>query len=220
MKTASNPVAKTGYIVTDAVLASLTRDYVYGTQQAVQVNASYLRILVAHTQRELEKLGVKRPTQDGSLSTLQLIHDRLYAVILAAVTTADIAPEEGQDKEERRRRAKERNRRSNFARSAKSTLTSYIKAGGKLMSLKVDELTKESLQSAYRADAPGPKSLFERIGDTQNKLEAMVKELAASDEDTAQEFVEQVHLRMAKLVSMKPTVVAKTKIGEIVLHPH
>lgn len=214
-------LSKTGYLVTDAVLAALARDYVQGAHQAAQVNDSFLRILTAHTQRELERQKVRRPTQDGSLSMLDIVYDKLYAVVLEAVTTADIAKVEGLDKAERARRAQERNRRSNFARSAKATLVAAVRSGANLMKLEVEDVTKRSLQ-AYVTQNKAPKSVFDRLTDAKTKFEELVIELAKDDADSAADFVMQVQAKLIELVpeAAKPIAKARTKVGELVLHPH
>lgn len=216
-------LAKTGYLVTDAVLSVLARDYVAGTQQAAAIRGSYLSILVAHTKRELKSLKQRRPTQDGSLAAIETVHEHLYGVVLKAVTTPDVAPGDGLDKPERARRAKERNRRTNFARSAKSTLVAAIKHGANIAKLSPESVTKDALRRFYQK---GPRSLFDRIADAEKKLESMVTELVKAEEETAQDFVLQMHERMQALVKPVATVhgpllrPTPRRDREIAAHPH
>lgn len=192
-------LAKAGWIASDAILTSLAKDYVEGRDQSISVAGSYVKILTAHTQRELEKQGVKRATKEKALAAIETVHAHAYAVILAAVTTPDLKHSEDLPDKEQTRRALERNRRSNFARSAKSTLVAYVEAGGSMSALKPSDVTKELLRSQYQPkNPPTPQERAERA---VVRIEALLTALAAEDMDAAEELAEMIRTRVAAVVA-------------------
>jgi hypothetical protein len=211
--------SRTGFILSDEALAALARDYAAGVQRAGAVRGRYLPVLVAHTKRELDRVGAKRPQMDTVLAAIDAVHDHHYAIILEAITTPDLVIADGIPDEERQRRTKERNRRSNFARSAKSTLVSYVRAGGKVAGLDPAEVTKEKLRQLFAPTREGPIPIEERLETTEARLEALVKKLAAEDMDEAQRVVERLHVKLAELVEIKPVARGRVKRGEVTLHP-
>lgn len=210
-------LSKTGYIVTDATLAALAREYVSGIEQVDNVRGNYLRILVAHSQRDITRSGGKRASRIQCEGAVNAAHDHLYAVIMEAVTTQDIAHSDDLPDDERMRRSLERNRRSNFARTAKSTLLAWIAAGGKLMSLRPADVTKEGLRKLYARRSPEA-PLSERMERIARSLERRVKELAEEDMDEAREFVDELQTRLALLVA-RPLARKTVRRGDMTLHP-
>lgn len=214
-RSAVTPFARSGYLVTDAALAALARDYMDGITRADTVRGSYLRVLVAHSKRAL------RSVKDA-LEAVEQTHLHLYGVITNAVTTPDIEPAEGLIAEERDRRTRERNRRTNFARTAKSTLVSWIRAGGELKTLNPKEVTKDKLQELYaQARPPDRKSTWERL---ETRVEDLLKKLVEDDLDEAQALVNSLQAKINAVIApeagRKPVASRKKKVGELVLHPH
>jgi hypothetical protein len=222
-------LAKTGYIVSDATLVQLTKEFGEGIDKADGVRGNFLKILVAHSKRALGKWNVKRATTEKALEAVDEAYGHLYAVVLEAITTPDLQPDPDVSQEERTRRAYERNRRSTFARSAKSTLVAWINAGGRLATLNPAEVTKEELRSAYAGEgtSASARTLESRIASTASRLEAFVKELAEDDLEEAREAVEELIGRLQALVEPeappgkhRPLTARKKRIGELTLHPH
>lgn len=204
-----------GYLVSDEIVTKMARDYSDAQFASSNVRGAYLRVLVAHSK---EALGnARRPTTEQALKAVADTHTRLYAVVLAAITTPDVEADEKLSADERRARALERNRRSTFARSAKSTLTTYIRGGGKLQLLVPEEVTKEALR---RESEPveRDKNPATRAEKLEAQLEAAVKEMAAMDRDDAQAFVEEMHEKLLQLVA-KPLTQRPMKRGELTFHP-
>jgi len=222
--------ARTGYLVTEAALAALAKDYASGVEQTEGVRGTYLRILVAHSKRELETAGVKRATTDAALAAVQRAHEALYTIVLAAITTPDIAPDDEADADETRRRTKERNRRSTFARTSKTTLVRAIEAGERLAALDPATVTKEMLQARYAQVRAGPGTATERIARLRASLERLVRELAEEDKDAAQAAVRETQkgLRAAlkpapaepEQPAVRPLTRKRKQVGELTLHPH
>lgn len=219
--TTKHNYAKTGYIVSDAVLTHLAQEYASGVEATEGVRGTYLRILVAHSKRELETRGVKRATTDIALAAVQAAHDQLYPVILKAITTPDVAPDKNVADDEMRRRTQERNRRSNFARTSKTALVNAIKAGERLAALDPATVTKEMLMARYAQVRAGPGTPQERITRLWDSVKAQLTELAKEDVDAAREQIRDLEMSLQAVIE-PPRQIAKGKMkrGELTLHPH
>lgn len=223
-------LAKTGYIVSDATLVELARNYAEGINTIDSIRGDSLKILVAHSKRELGKWKVKRATTEKALEAVNEAYSHLYAVVLEAITTPDLLPDPNVSQQERSKRAELRNRRSNFMRSAKSTLVAWINAGGRLSTLDPADVTKEKLRelSAPEGAAEDVDAVEDRIDTVETRLEGFVKELAAEDLDAARMKVEEIITRLRALVrraepppgKMRQVTTRKKRVGEITLHPH
>lgn len=211
----SYDIAKHGYIVTEAALSDLARRYVQGVELTEGTRATYLQVLVAHSKQELNG---KRPTEAQQIEAINETHGKLYGIILDAVTTEDIAPDDAQPKEEQQRRARERNRRSTFARTSKSTLVRWVRAGGKLASLDPAETTKDSLRVTASAD---PASADEIISRAEATLERALRVLVVQDPEGAQDMVNEIQGRLQAIVTPpKPLTRTRRQVGSLTLTPH
>lgn len=205
------------YLISDAAIATLAKEYVTGIASIEKVRGNYLRALVAHSQAAC--FGTKRLTTEKTLDLVQKVHERLYGIVLSAITTADIAPDAEAPAEEQHRRALERNRRSNFARSAKSTLDAWIQFGGKLKDLRPEDVTKEGLRrGSGESDRSSPDRLVRSTDRTLRRLEKLVTELVAVDRDAASRVYEELIEKLGPLVA-KPLTRRAMKRGEVTLHP-
>jgi len=132
-------IEKRHYVATTAQVAQLATAQYSGAQASAAGGLCYMRVLYATLMHELgiDKKHARLPSSESqmaALNTLQTTYMR--AIVEAIATDCD---------------ALERNRRTNFARTAKSTLARYIKADGDLRALKVTTLTKASLTEAIHA---------------------------------------------------------------------
>lgn len=142
---------KNRYSMTDIQVETFARDMVASVDAVNAGRTTYLRVLVNHCQATLGKVKRgKTLTGETQLSVLGDVADRLYAAVLRGITTPEIAPDEGLDKAEATRRSIERNKRSTFARSAKSVLASWINAGGDMRALDVETVTRDPLMAQVR----------------------------------------------------------------------
>lgn len=235
---------KTGYIITDAALAVLARDYAASLERAGRLRGTYLSVLVAHSKRELK---ARRATIEQAVEAVERVNEHFYPIILEAVTTPEIAITEDMDDAEKISRSKERTRRATFARTAKSTLVSALKAGAKLSAMDPAKVTKASLQEYYTQAREGPGTIQERIERTETQLENLtmqlveedplaaqrlvegrvehfIKQLAEEDTATAQRFVEELQERLAAVMDeLKPAtrqMKGRRRVGELTLHAH
>lgn len=192
------------YLASDDTIAEIARNYSAAQGTIGAARGEYLRILIAHTQELVGR--IKDQSVEAALGALSAVHDRLYNIILHAVTTPDVEPDDAQPKEERSRRALERNRRSTFARSSKSTVVAFVKSGGKLMELgDLDEITKERLRELTKPKDP-PQRVA--VGGIESKLEQAVTEMAAANREEAIDFIDKLHTKLMLLVARPLTELA------------
>lgn len=137
---------------------NLARDRVTSAIIVSNTDITYLSLLVDAMQSQL---GKTRRGKVNSLQQAQVLADvdkRFYAAVLRGVTTEDIAIEEGLEVEEQRRRSLERNRRSAFARSAKSTVSTFIGGGGDVRVLDPTTVSKVALRKAIAPPEPADRA--------------------------------------------------------------
>lgn len=241
---------KTGFILSDAALAGLVRDYAASVERTDRVRGTYLSVLVAHSKRELG--SVRRATTEQAVAAVEKVNDHFYPIILEAVITPDIVITDDISEDEKVRRSKERTRRATFARTAKSTLLSAIKSGARLVTMDPAKVTKASLQQYYAQQprggpAPTPAErvqrteeragqLIEQLADVdlgtaasfvEGRLEALIEQVAEEDVAAAQRFVEELQDRLeAVLQKLQPApqpvqqMRGRRQVGELTLHPH
>jgi hypothetical protein len=186
-------IESSNYVATVDQVEALARTYQASDEQAQRARGSYLRILVAALQVHLgmsepriTALRGKLPSVsdvNADLAALNIVHVTYYEAIQRVIITPDVADAKGLKMAERKRRALVRNSRSAFARTSKSTLAAYIRAGGNVRALNVLQLTKASLREWTSEHASGSGLTFEqRAARFANRV---VKQLAAlSEEDT------------------------------------
>jgi hypothetical protein len=226
--------APKGYLATDEQVASLAKDYVKNAEGAENARGTYLRILVAHSLRELHKSSHKRYSTAEALGAVEAAHTHLYAIVVEATLTPDVMPEPGASDEERRRRTTERNRRTTFARSSKSALVGFIKAGGRLATLTPAEVNRDALTRFARAAREGPKTLQERFEGLAERLAEkdptlargvvgelhvnLLKQLMKEDPEAGREAVEGLQVELEAILTPPRRMTGKRKVGSLTLH--
>lgn len=202
---ATRKVKEPSYLYNDQAVAQLARQYVEGVEKSVSVGESYLKVLVAHSQEQL-KSAPGAATQDAMLGAVTAAHARLYGIILQAVASeAD---------------AKERNRRTNFARTSKADITSWLRAGYKLSTLNPATVSKDQLRKQTVARR-SPPTFAQQLEAARARVVTLLKELAEQDAEAAREqsIVIQQVLRQ-EFEPVKQLTRRTRKVGEMVLHPH
>lgn len=143
---------KSKYAMSETQVETLAAEYAAASNETQRVNTTYLRVLVVGCQAILGNKRTRgRIPHDAQLDVLGDISGKYYAAVLRGITTEDIAPDDSLPRGEQTRRSRERNRRSTFARTAKSTLASYINSGGDLRGLDGDTVTRDPLLTQVRA---------------------------------------------------------------------
>ena len=176
-----------GYLADPAQVEQLARDYLSNLDGGNRAAGSYLRILVAGCQVRLNAFK-RTPGRKDAERVLEEVTDTYYPAVLRGITTPEVADDPTLPAAESTRRARERNRRTNFARTAKSVLARFIRAGGDVRALVVGELTKASLRefSAQNGTTATPLRAVERYG---ARLHRQVMKLAKSDPQGATEVI-------------------------------
>lgn len=224
MSTIIQSIEKKSYLIKDTGdIEALAKAALLGDQ----VPGTYLRALIATTQVRLGLDGPRTsavrgrvaPPEDSEadLEVLKGVHAEFYTAVLAAVTTPDIAATAGLRKAEAARRAKERNRRSNFARSAKSTLAKYVKLGGNIRGLCVTTITKRALRDlTAKAGGAPPLSMETRAKRFATRMVKALEGLHEQDTELAQmalqQALTQLASRSAEWYGAKPTTSIKRAV--------
>ncbi len=214
MSTLQN-IQKANYLVDENDVETLAREYVNSQQSLAGSRTTYFRILLAHVQVALAGKPALRSKPAASLTEEQIgkhleafetTNSRLYAAVVRGSITPEIADSPNLSTDESNRRAIERNRRNNYARSAASTMRAYIRAGHDITRISVLNASKNSMTVSNGARiavaaVPGER-LHRRVKNTTTKLTNLVSELASLDRGAAiaalQEVMEQASNLMLK----------------------
>ncbi len=192
-------IEKANYCVSLDTVKALAVGHLAAQQTVGKTPGAYFRILLAATQQAicgkptLRARGKVPSLTDEEiaqhLETFEKVNTSLYAVILEAVRSSDVESRPNLGTDEQNRRAKERNRRTNFARSAASTLRAYIRQGGNVLRLAVPSATKSAVAGMTPSDNGKPVPLAERtakrIDSAASRIVASADELAAKDKAKA-----------------------------------
>jgi len=171
---------KAKYSMTETQVEALAEEYATATGTTHRVGMTYLRVLVTACQ---SVTGNKKTRGSSRLDQSAIVEDvanKYYAAVLRGVTTSDIAADVAQPKEEQTRRARERNRRSTFARASKSVLAAFVKAGGDLRELDAETVTRDPLAKFVRESRGERAARFE----IERRITAIIR-IAGQDPETA-----------------------------------
>lgn len=199
-------ITSKGYVASAQQIEQLAHDRYAADQHINASNTTYLRVLVVAMQA---KLGVaKRKGKvdvPAHLSVLDEVNGTFYPAVLRGVTTQDVTDDGALEQAERSRRTLERNRRSNFARSSRSTIQSFIEAGGDIRTLDGMIVTKAQLQefvNAHPLDEPGSaETTVNGLQRSATAIEGKLRVLAASNPLAARHVAEQIIELMGKVLS-------------------
>lgn len=197
-----NGLASKHYLASPDEVATLARSYVDSSGRVGHVRASYLRVLVAHAKALLiDAVGgprrVARATVEAQQEALRDADARLYAIVQEAVIGRELALTDDLPTDERRKRVLERNRRTNFARTAKTTLARFIDRGGNLATVNPDTATKTQLT----AGSTSPVTMADKAKAAAQRFERLIKRLAREgDKEYASELVEHILDTLAPVV--------------------
>lgn len=216
---------KANYVISGPEdIAALTAASLIGGE----VPATYLKVLIANVQvrsgmnsPRTTVLRGKLPTVEDTKADLEVIsavHAEFYSQILRTIIQRDpsIADEKGLRKPEAKRRAQERNKRSNYARQAKSVLTKYVKAGGNFRALCVCSVTKQSLRRWIRSvqRSAGEVTPQEEAKRYSSRLVRIVESIREESEALAQLTAQEVIAKLADMFGDKTTTSLKKAAEE------
>jgi hypothetical protein len=189
------------YVATASDVAAMGRSLLKASEAGQLARANYLRALVGTSQARLA--DAEEVTERLVLRAVREVH-KLFYEALQEVLHADIKDHPRLDKTERKRRAKERQRRTNFARSAKSTLTSWIKAGHDLLKQDPAKVTKTALRDALpkrRHAKPVPAVALRAAARHTKGLITQIKYLERTDPEAAKIAAEETVQQLIKLLA-------------------
>lgn len=184
---------KSKYALTDAQVESLARDIVVSSEVMAGGRTTYLRVLVTRVQATLGKVrrGPRAAADtETQLNVLEDVSGACYAAVLRGITTAELEPTPGLEQAELTRRSIERNRRSTFARTSKSVLTSWVRAGGDMRTLDAESVTRDPLSAEVRAKR-GVNGVAYTIDKHRSALLRLIAGEVERDPGGAREDIEQ-----------------------------
>lgn len=159
-----NRITSRGFLASPLDIEALARDRQHTMEHESKVLGTYLRILIAKTAHGVKGKHTKgeklnKADRKAHLECFTTANDVCYAAVMRAVITADIAPVDIASPDETRRRTLERNRRTNFARTAASAVRGFIQAGGDVRDLDVATVTKRQLREAMERNRPAARTV-------------------------------------------------------------
>ncbi len=206
-------IQKANYLATEADVENLAREYVTAQHLLAGSRTTYFRILLAGTQVALAGKPVLRAKPSASilddqipahLEAFENVNARLYAAVVRGSVTPDVADAPNLSTDEANRRASERNRRNNYARSAASTIRSYIRAGHDITRISVLTATKNSMAVANSTrsviDQSPEERLHRRVKAATSRLAGLVTDLAGMDRSAATAALQETMAQVSDLL--------------------
>jgi len=216
------------YRATEADVENLARDYLAAQSQSAAVGSTYLKVLAASAQQHVRDTTPIKPTTVEATTALYArgvaaVHKRFYPIILATMTTPDIAKAPNLGPVEKSRRATERNRRTNFARSAYSTLRAWVRAGHDLLTLNIEKMTKRLLIAGLPPAKPSRLTTARLVssGETATlRLTQFIKRLRMRDEVQAAQVVASALDEFNAVLGLrgKNKLRLQGRVGQIIEH--
>lgn len=171
----------------ETTIRELTTGYIESITTIETTRVTYLKVLVEETQRELgapirknnarpHKIAPEETARQlGALST---VHERFSVIVNEVVekSLADVPAKE---------RVAERNRRSNFARTAVYAVRLYVRAGKDLTALAPAKVSKSTLAVPVAPKTRSPRRLRTRVERASKAFVTALLELSESDKTAA-----------------------------------
>lgn len=203
------------FVGTPADMEALTQDSIQAARTGRTVRGTYLKVVVAVTQAELDisvrRRAVKMPQPNeeemrGQMRVMVAVHKRFYAVVLKVA------------RENKPRNAVEMNKWTNFARSAKAKLKRWMLAGNDIRALVPAKLTHADLEVS-RANRGWTRDRFQkRAGKWAGHLVAAATAYAKEDTQTAIATLESAVAQLTALLADLGTAASKSGAATIRAH--
>lgn len=182
-------------------IRSLARQTVDGRSAIVTARGAYFRALVESAQAKLDG----NADSAAQMAALKAVHRAFYPIVQEATTTPEIRLDKKVPPAERKRRALERNRRTNFARHAYSTIRRWLKASGHdLLKLDAKTVTKPQLladAAPIKPHALTPQRIQARADRLIDQLVGFTKQIAKADQAQAARVVEAAMQQLLKFTT-------------------
>lgn len=182
---------KSKYVMTELQIESLAHDVATAQGTVRAGGVTFLRVLVTECQAKLGRVKRGRTSAETQINVLTDAYARYYAAVLRGVVTPDVAHVAGLEASEASRRALERNRRSTFARSSKSVLLSWIRAGGDMRTLDAETVTRDPLAAEARKARGGSETTHQIERHMSGIARLVMAEARGGDPDAARTEVER-----------------------------
>lgn len=210
-------IEQSRFIATEADIERLAREQHDSLRSADKASGTYLKVLVALTAQKIGEttlhLGKRRGKASEKLASteiaehlqaLEATNAMAYAAVSRAVVTADIERSENVSTAEKQRRATERNRRTNYARTAMSAVRAFVEAGRDVRDVDLSTATKGYLRQVAERYAPPPVSvsaarLLRAVERDAERVVSEAKELAAVDPLKATSQIEMLMATLAEV---------------------
>lgn len=198
---------------TASEIRAIAKQSVEGRKTIVTARGAYFRALVETAQAEL---GGKAD-QAAQLAAVRTVHRRFYPVVQEATTTDDIEHNNKAPPAERKRRALERNRRTNFARSAFGTIRRWLRAEGHdLMKLDSQKVTKSQLLNEApptRKHALTPERIQARAGKLLDGLLGFTRQIAKADQNQAAIIANDAIEQLVRLLASQARATTDARVA-------
>lgn len=183
---------------TESDIRALARRVIEGKEKLIEARGEYLRALVSTAQIELGG----QAGQAGQRAAVKAAHDRFYPEVTKSIATDAIIAAAGFARKDV---ALERNRRTNFARSAYGTIRRWLRAEGHdLMKLDPEKVTKSQLLKEApptRKHALTSKRIKQRTKTLIGGLLDYTRQIAKVDEEQATAMANDAIEQLIKLVA-------------------
>lgn len=211
----ANVIEARGYVATDADVEAITRTHLSAVLMVGSSKVTYLRALVATAQAEL---GLEPRAKPGKAKTLdktavvaqvaaaRKVHER-FLEIVTRVASENLPASD---------KAKELNRRTNFARTAAYALMRPLRRGLDLSSIAAARVTKAALLAMappMEARPPSPARSRKRAHRLVERLTSELRTLADVDMPAAVSELEAImSFASGRLAELGVTTVTKTQL--------
>lgn len=180
------------YVMTEQQIELLASERTRSASEIGTADGTYLRALIVAVQSKLGVRRGKRPATDTQISVLDERQAVFYAAVLRGVTTDDITIEANTEHAEAAKRNRERHRRATFARSAKSTIATWVRAGGDIRAIDATSVTKTELRTSVAAANDDAAMLERTLKRATGRIIATVTQEARGSPDRARAWLEGI----------------------------
>lgn len=197
----TDKIEKANYLIKDDhEVELLAAAHLACSEATKKTDGAYLRILIAVLQEQFgtKKHKLSQKEQQRHLEVLTSTHTRLYPAVLRGITTPEVEDNEALSIDERRARAAVRNARATFARTAASTLHTFIEADGDVRGLDLQTVTKSSLRAQVLAKHGTPPKT-ELVMAALHRVERQILKWTQEDPGAARAAIEECIERLQKL---------------------
>lgn len=202
-------IERANYLAKPDDVTALAAAHLEAQQAVSKTHGIYFRILLASTQHAIcGKTTLRARSGEGGeidtakhLECFEAVNASLYAAVLRATVPPELEASERLSADEARRRSLERNRRTNFARSAATTLRQFIKRGGNILRLAVPAATKSAVAGMTPAAdgdrAPSEDRARKKVQAAAQRIIATAEVIAESDRTSAISVLQDTLSRVA-----------------------